>query len=214
MGSRLATHDNLLDLGGTGYIGSYILDQIVKAKDSFGGIAIFTSPSTTDEKAWLLNNLRAKGVRVIIGRGLGEGIPRCVHVIISAVGRNVIAEQNNWIELAEPAPTVKRFFPSEYGTDIEYDPESVSEPPHQQKLKARAALKEVKDLEYTYVVTGPFADVGGYLGKNPHPPGIGCFNVKEKKAVVIEDGKGKVSLTTPNELVVVLLAGWRSANGK
>ncbi|KAI9047184.1 hypothetical protein LZ554_008638 [Drepanopeziza brunnea f. sp. 'monogermtubi'] len=47
----------------------------------------------------------------------------------------------------------------------------------------------IKDLEYTYVVIGPFADIGGYLGMHPHAPGIGCFNVKEKKAVVIGDGK-------------------------
>lgn len=122
-------------------------------------------------------------------------------MVLSAVGRNVIADQITWIKLAEQAPTVQRFFPSEYGTDIEYGPESASEPPHQQKLKVRAALKEVKNLEYTYVVTGPYADVGGYLGTAPHAPGTGSFNVREKKATVVDDGKGKVSLTTPNECV-------------
>lgn len=99
----------------------------------------------------------------------------------------------------EKTPSVKRFFPSEYGTDIEYGPESASEPPHQQKLKARAALKESSGLDYTYVVTGPYADPVGYLGAAPDHPDIGSFNVKEKKAVLIGDGKGPISLTTPNE---------------
>lgn len=94
---------------------------------------------------------------------------------------------------------MKRFFPSEYGTDIEYGPESANEPPHQQKLKVRAALKEVSKLEYTYVVTGPYAAVGGFLGTSPYAPEIGSFNVKEKKAVLIDDGKGKISLSTPDE---------------
>ncbi|KAH7330480.1 putative isoflavone reductase like protein [Rhexocercosporidium sp. MPI-PUGE-AT-0058] len=196
--------ENLLILGGTGYIGSYILDQIVKAKDSFGHIAIFTSPKTAESKAELLDGLRAKGVGVIVGNvQKPEDLLKAfqgVDTVISAVGRMAIGEQVEWIKLAEQAPTVKRFFPSEYGTDIEYGPESANEVPHQQKLKVRAALKETSGLEYTYIVTGPYADVGGYLGTAPYAPEIGCFNVKEKKAVLIGDGKGKVSLTTPDDV--------------
>jgi len=59
--------ENLLILGGTGYIGSYILEQIVKAKDSFRNIAIFTSPRTAETKSELLDSLRAKEVGVIVG---------------------------------------------------------------------------------------------------------------------------------------------------
>ena len=59
--------ENLLILGATGYIGAYILDQIIKAKDSFGSVAIFTSPATAEKKSKELDELRAKGVKVIIG---------------------------------------------------------------------------------------------------------------------------------------------------
>lgn len=59
--------ENLLIIGGTGYIGSYILGQIVEAKDSFGHVAIFTSPSTAEKKPELLDGLRGQGVGVIIG---------------------------------------------------------------------------------------------------------------------------------------------------
>ncbi|KAL2067539.1 hypothetical protein VTL71DRAFT_1964 [Oculimacula yallundae] len=196
--------ENLLILGGTGYIGSYILDQIVKVKDSFGHIAIFTSPKTAETKPELLDSLRAKGVGVIVGDvQKPEDLLKAfqgVNTIVSAVGRMAIGEQVEWIKLAKQAPTVKRFFPSEYGTDIEYGPQSANEPPHQQKIKVRAALKQTSGLDYTYVVTGPYADIGGYLGPAPHAPQIGCFNVKEKRAVLIDDGNGKVSLTTPDDV--------------
>lgn len=80
---------------------------------------------------------------------------------------------------------------------IEYWPHSVHEKPHQQKLKVRGAMKDVKNLEYTYVVTGPYSDL--YIGAMTAQPEIGSFNVKEKKAVLLGDGKGKISLTVMEE---------------
>jgi uncharacterized protein YbjT (DUF2867 family) len=59
--------ENLLILGATGYIGVYIVDSIIKAKDSFGRIAIFTSPSTAENKPEKLEELKAQGVEVITG---------------------------------------------------------------------------------------------------------------------------------------------------
>ena len=59
--------ENLLVLGATGYIGVYIVDEIIKAKDSFGRIVMFTSPSTAESKPQKLDELRAQGVEVIIG---------------------------------------------------------------------------------------------------------------------------------------------------
>jgi len=205
------TKENLLIIGATGYIGTYITEQIVLAKESFGRIAIFTSPSTSEKKPQVLDKLRAQGVEVIIGDVKNsqdllkafEGIT----TVISAVGRPVIADQIPWLPLLIQAPSVKRFFPSEYGTDIEYDASSANEIPHQQKLKVRAALRnlekegKLEGLEYTYVVTGPFAY--GYLGKGLT---LGGFDVKQKKAVVLGDGKGKVSLTTDTDVGRLVVA--------
>jgi len=62
-------------------------------------------------------------------------------------------------------------------------------------------LNTVKDLEYTYVVTGPFADGAGlaYLSACALASETGSFDVKGKKAIIVGDGKGKISLTTPPE---------------
>lgn len=59
--------ENLLILGGTGYIGTYITNQIVKAKETFGRIKLFTSQKTADTKKEALDKLRAEGVEVIVG---------------------------------------------------------------------------------------------------------------------------------------------------
>jgi hypothetical protein len=98
-------------------------------------------------------------------------------------------------------PNIKRFFPSEYGTDIEYGSQSATEKPHQQKLKVRAYIREaVKRLEYTYLVTGPYAE--GYIGKGRGDLSAGGFDVQARKAVLLGTGNEKISLTTMPESVV------------
>lgn len=119
----------------------------------------------------------------------------------------VIYHQIQLIELAARHPDVRRFFPSEYGTDIEYGPSSVNERPHQQKIKVRALLQTIKDLEYTYVVTGPYgdADRGLYLSARPDEAG-GTFDVKRKRAVLLGDGTGRISLTTMRDVGKLVVA--------
>lgn len=114
----------------------------------------------------------------------------------------MIDSQINLICLAEESGTINRFFPSEYGTDIEYFPHSKDEKPHQQKLKVRAYIREhVKRLEYTYLVTGPYAD--SYIGPTKAAPDAGSFNVLTKEATILGDGEGRVSLTTMAEYVLL-----------
>jgi hypothetical protein len=99
------------------------------------------------------------------------------------------------IKVAEQSNTIKRFFCSEYGTDIEYGPQSAIEKPNQAKLKVRKYISDnVKRLEHTYVVTGPYAEM--YITAVPGNPATGSFDVKAKKAYLLGDGKGKISLTT------------------
>jgi uncharacterized protein YbjT (DUF2867 family) len=59
--------EDLLMFGATGYIGTYIIEAILKAKDSFGRIAIFTSSDTAGNKARQLEKLKELGVEIITG---------------------------------------------------------------------------------------------------------------------------------------------------
>jgi len=127
-----------------------------------------------------------------------EPLPTGFDTVVSALGRAAIAEQILLLRVAEATANIKRFFPSEYGTDIEYFPESKDERPHQLKLKVRAYIREhIKRLEYTYLVTGPYADL--FIASSRWAEEGGSYVVPEKRAVLPGDGEGRVSLTTMAE---------------
>lgn len=194
---------NLLVFGGTGVIGSIILEAIINTKSHFNRVAVFTSPSTFERKPELIKTIKSSGVEIIVGDVMNEkdilAAFQDVDTVISALGRDVLAQQISLIKLADQSPSVKWFFPSEYGTDIEYGPASAHERPHQQKLKVRTALKDVKDLCYTYIVTGPFADLYMLPAAPAGSRGGGAFCVKDKTADLLGDGNDNLSLTTMAE---------------
>lgn len=57
----------LLIFGATGLIGSRIAQEIVRNKDKFDRVAIFTSKGTSESKASELEKLKSEGVEIIIG---------------------------------------------------------------------------------------------------------------------------------------------------
>ncbi|CAI7579978.1 unnamed protein product [Penicillium palitans] len=202
---------NILLFGATGNIGSFILDAILPERSQFGRIAIFTSPHTAETKVSQLNKLKEQGVEVIVGNVEDENAVKAAYkgidTVISALGRNTLAQQIPLIRLAAASPTVKWFLPSEYGTDIKYGPASANEKPHQLKLKVRAYLEnEISrdDLAYSYVVTGPFAEM--YLHLVPGLEEAGGWDVKGRRAILLgEKGKGEVSLTTMKDVGTLVL---------
>ncbi|KAH7063224.1 putative isoflavone reductase family protein [Macrophomina phaseolina] len=201
--------EKVLVFGATGVIGRYIVKALVHAQPPFKRIGIYTSANTVEKKAAEIQSLKDKGAEVIVSDFNDEAkileTYKGFDTVVSAVGRNVIAEQINLIKLAEQSPTIKRFFPSEYGTDIKYGPQSAGEKPHQLKLKVRAYLESdaVKQLEYTYLVTGPYADM--YMGKSANDE-VGTFDVKARRAVLLGDGDGKIGLTTMDDVGELLVA--------
>ncbi|RDW64451.1 uncharacterized protein DSM5745_09862 [Aspergillus mulundensis] len=210
---------NVLIFGATGAIGSYIAAAITNAREHFARIAIFTSQSTLTSKTSEINALRAKGVDILVGDiSSKHDVLKAFagfDTVVSALGRGVIAHQIELIQWADESEHIKRFLPSEYGTDIEYGPQSKDEKPHQQKLKVRAAIRET-NLEYAFVVTGPYVDVPFYLGAGGNPRG-GSWDVKAKKAVLLGDGEGRISLVAcadVGKFVVATLTHWSSARGR
>ena len=150
-------------------------------------------------KANYIFELKSKGAKVITGdikneedvKKAYEGI----ETVISAVGRNVIESQITLFQLTEESSSVRWFFPSEYGTDIEYSPQSASEKPHQLKLKVRRYIKDtVNRVNYTYLVTGPYVDM--YFDLSPQAMEAGGFDFVNQIAVLIDNGKNKIGFTT------------------
>lgn len=113
------------------------------------------------------------------------------------------------IQVAEASPTIEYFYPSEYGTDIEYNASSATEKPHQLKLQVRKYIREsTKKLKVTYLVTGPYSDL--YFGKSSEPQ-VGSFDVKERKATLLGTGDGKVSFTTEKDVGRLLVSALKTA---
>jgi len=193
---------DILIIGATGLIGRFILEELIAAKASFGKLAIFTSKDTLERKSAELESLKSHGVEIVVGDLTDTAdIKRAyqgVDTVVSAVGRPIIDKQIKLLEIAEATDNVKYFYPSEYGTDIEYGPQSKDEKPHQLKLKVRKYIREhVKRLQYTYLVTGPYADL--YIGRTRNEK-AGSFDSVAKKATLLGTGDEKISLTTMRDV--------------
>ncbi|KAK6821846.1 isoflavone reductase family protein [Apiospora arundinis] len=217
----------VLIIGATGVIGKHITSAIAKASasasiKSLSRVSILTSAATVanSQKQPLLSSWKQQGLSVITGDiTKPEDVRKAyqdIDTVVCCLGRTALLEQIELLRLAEKTDNVKWFFPSEYGTDIEYDATSKDEKPHQNKLKVRAFIRdEIKRLKVTYVVTGPYADM--YLEiKSPHDV-AGGFDPKAHKAILIGDGNGKVGLTTMpdvGKLVVAALANPEASMNK
>jgi hypothetical protein len=191
---------DILVFGATGLIGTHIINELIAAK-SFGRLAIFTSLDTLQRKPDVISSLKARGVDVLAGDLTNaadvENAYKGIDTVVSAVGRPIIDLQIGLLEIAERTPNVKFFYPSEFGTDIEYFPNSKDERPHQLKLKVRKFIAgNVRRLQYTYLVTGPYAD--GYISRS-RGARAGNFDVKERKATLLGTGNERISLTTMQE---------------
>ncbi|WYZ41264.1 hypothetical protein EsH8_V_000159 [Colletotrichum jinshuiense] len=202
----------ILLFGATGTIGVFITEALLDASPSFGQITIFTSPNTVEKKADLLDGWKKKGAKVISGNVDDSEQIKAAYkdadTVISSLGRNVIEKQIDLIKLAEESDSVKWFFPSEYGTDIEYSPKSAHEKPHQAKLKVRKYIREnVQRLKYTYLVTGPYADL--FLVLPEYAQDAGGFDASKRRAVLVDDGEGKVGLITMKDVGRTLVASLR-----
>ncbi|KKY16860.1 putative isoflavone reductase family protein [Phaeomoniella chlamydospora] len=166
----------------------------------------------------VIQSYRDAGVNIFVGdieneedvRKSYEGID----TIVSCLGRNMIGAQTGLIQLAAEAggggsSRRKWFFPSEFGTDIEYGPASAKEIPHQKKLRVREKMRDVEGLlDYTYMVTGPYGDgdAGLYLSANLGEERTGSFDVRNKKAVLLGDGNFRISLATMKDVGKLTLA--------
>lgn len=196
----------VLIFGGTGTIGKYITGAILSAQPPVAQqVSIFTSPATASDptKQDQLSAWKAQGLRVIEGdlrdaaqvTKAYEGID----TVVSALGRDTLLEQIELLKLAEAeGSSVRWFFPSEYGTDVEYDASSAVEKPHQNKLAVRAFIREnLRKIKTTHVVTGPYIDM--FFRLKAGAEAAGGFDIESKRAVVIGDGNGPVGFTSMPE---------------
>ncbi|CAK7274125.1 hypothetical protein SEPCBS57363_006000 [Sporothrix epigloea] len=216
MSSTTFSPARLLVFGATGAIGKYIMEAILAARPAFQHVTIFTSANTAVTKKDLLTRWKTGGVPMSVFVGdvnSEEDVKRAYQseapdTIISALGRGALTIQTNLVQLAAQAETVKWFFPSEYGTDIEHNAKSPNEKPHQHKLALRKFIRDSirpEQLHITYLVTGPYFDMWVHAAS----PLLGGFDPSKKAASIISDGEAKVGFCTMPDVGKFLVAALR-----
>lgn len=204
----------ILLFGGTGAIGSFITEAVLKNAAAYSHVALFTSTATATSKQALLTKWKASGLsEVVVGDITSAADISSAYAsvkpdtVVSALGRGALHLQRQLVELADaPGSPVRWFFPSEYGTDIEHNAKSPVEKPHQHKLALRKFIREsVKNLKITYLVTGPYFDM--WVDVRGDPRG-GGFDVHAKKAYLVEpDAKvGFCTMADVGKFLVAALA--------
>ncbi|KAL4559426.1 hypothetical protein LXL04_031564 [Taraxacum kok-saghyz] len=180
----------ILVIGGTGYIGKFVVDASAKAGHP---TYVLVRESTVSDpvKGKLVQSFKNSGVNLVYGdlndhESLVKAIKK-VDVVISTVGNMQIPDQTKIIAAIKEAGNVKRFFPSEFGVDV--DRQNAVEPASSTfsgKVQIRRAI-EAEGIPFTYVASGCFA--GYFLPTMVQP---GATAPPRDKVTILGDGSPKV----------------------
>ncbi|KAF4357262.1 hypothetical protein F8388_002770 [Cannabis sativa] len=161
----------VLIIGGTGYIGKFVVEASVKA-----GHPTFALGDLYEHES------------------LVKAIKQ-VDVVISTVGHMQVADQVKIIAAIKEAGNIKRFFPSEFGTDV--DRNNAVEPAKsafEMKVQIRRAV-EAEGIPYTYVASNCFA---GYFLPTLIQPG--ATSPPRDKVIILGDGNPKAVFNKEDDI--------------
>ncbi|KAL6627579.1 hypothetical protein ACP70R_031305 [Stipagrostis hirtigluma subsp. patula] len=187
----------ILVVGGTGYLGRHVVAASARLGHPTVALVRDTAPSDP-AKAELLRSFRDAGVTVVKGDLYDHGslvsAVKAADVVISTLGSLQIADQTRLIDAIREAGTVKRFFPSEFGLDV--DRTGAVEPARSMLFAGKAAVRsavEAAGVPYTYVWTGYFAghglpSVGQVLSSAPPAESALVLGDGDAKVVFVEEG--------------------------
>ncbi|KAI5572215.1 hypothetical protein BDE02_11G147600 [Populus trichocarpa] len=156
----MAERSRILFIGGTGYIGKFIVEASVKAgHPTF--VLVRESTLSSPAKSTVINNFKNLGVNFLLGdlsdhESLVKAIKQ-VDVVISTIAHDQLYNQDKIIAAIKEAGNIKRFFPSEFGNDV--DRAHAVEPAKTgfaTKAKIRRAI-EAEGIPYTYVASNSFS---------------------------------------------------------
>ncbi|XP_058088450.1 phenylcoumaran benzylic ether reductase Pyrc5-like [Magnolia sinica] len=185
----MAEKSKILIIGGTGYIGKYVVEASAKAGNPTFLLARESTVSDPS-KAQLLDTFKSLGVSLIYGdmynhESLVKAIKQ-VDVVISTVGHEPTADQTKIIDAIREAGNIKRFLPSEFGNDV--DRVHAVEPAkslYEMKTQIRRAV-QASGIPYTFISSNFFA--GYFLPSLAQP---GATAPPRDKAVIFGDGNPK-----------------------
>ncbi|KAI5279686.1 hypothetical protein KEM54_004059, partial [Ascosphaera aggregata] len=186
---------NVAVVGGTGYIGKYIVQGLV---DAGLNVTVLTRNPSSESHVF------PRGVSVLAYDVTFESLVRCFtgqQVVVSAVSATAIETQASMIDAAVEAK-VSRFIPSEYGTDPREN--LTCEIPAFKKKKEfyRYLVKNAiqQGIDYTAIATGPFLD-----GKQLEA--FWGFDVASRTVKAWDESKADVRISTTAPHILGLAIG-------
>nr|AAF64174.1 phenylcoumaran benzylic ether reductase homolog Fi1 [Forsythia x intermedia] len=194
----MAEKTKILIIGGTGYIGKFVAEA--SAKSGHPTFALFRESTISDPvKGKIIEGFKNSGVTILTGdlydhESLVKAIKQ-VDVVISTVGSLQLADQVKIIAAIKEAGNVKRFFPSEFGTDVDrchaVEPAKSS---YEIKSKIRRAV-EAEGIPFTFVSSNYFA---GYSLPTLVQPGVTA--PPRDKVIILGDGNAKAVFNEEHDI--------------
>lgn len=194
----MAEKSKVLIIGGTGYIGKFVVEA--SAKSGHPTFALVRDATVSDPvKGKIVENFKNLGVTIISGdlydhESLLKAIKQ-VDVVISTLGSMQLADQVKIIAAIKEAGNIKRFFPSEFGMDV--DKMNAVEPAKSVfavKVQIRRAI-EAAGIPYTYVSSNCFA--GYFLPTLVQP---GATAPPRDKVIIPGDGNVKAVFNEEHDI--------------
>ncbi|KAI6707450.1 hypothetical protein NL676_010412 [Syzygium grande] len=194
----MAEKNKVLVIGGTGYIGKFIVEASAKSGHPTFAL-VRESTLSNPAKAKIVEGFEGLGVNFVHGdiydrESLLNAIKQ-VDVVISAVGHAQLVDQDKIVAAIKAAGNIKRFFPSEFGNDV--DRVHAVEPAKTAfaiKAKIRR-LVETEGIPYTYVSSNFFA---GYFLPTLSQPGATA--PPRDKVVILGDGNAKAVFNKEDDI--------------
>ncbi|PON74012.1 Hopanoid-associated sugar epimerase [Trema orientale] len=196
----MADKSKILVIGATGYIGKYIVKASAKAGHPTFAL-VRESSASNPEKSQLFESFKSSGVTLVYGdiydhNSLVKAIKE-VDIVISTVGAEQLADQVKIIAAIKEAGNVKRFLPSEFGTNVDLV-EAVEPAASLFGLKANIRrVIEAEGIPYTLVASYGFA---GYFLHNLGQPNETV--PPRDKVVILGDGNPKGVLVDEEDIAI------------
>ncbi|RVW48293.1 Isoflavone reductase-like protein [Vitis vinifera] len=185
----MSDKSKILIIGGTGYIGKFIVAASARLGHPTFAL-IRESTVSNPSKSGIIESFKSSGVSLVYGdlydhESLVKAIKQ-VDVVISTVGRAQLSDQVKIIAAIKEAGNVKRFFPSEFGNDVD---RVHAVGPAKTAFEIKAQIRrtiEAEGIPYTYVSSNFFA--GFFLPTLSQP---GATAPPRDKVIILGDGNPK-----------------------
>ncbi|KAF9609611.1 hypothetical protein IFM89_017706 [Coptis chinensis] len=194
----MAEKSKILFIGGTGYIGKFIVEASLK--QGYPTFPLVRKSTVSDPvKGKLIEKFQKSGAKLIYGdlydhESLVKAIKQ-VDVVIATLGHAQLGDQGKIVAAIKEAGNVKRFFPSEFGTDVD---RTRAVEPAKTAFATKAQLRrsiEAEGIPYTYVSSNFFA---GYFLPSLSQPGATA--PPREKVVILGDGNAKAVFNKEDDI--------------